>query len=86
MLPIAGPAHETTGVWHMEKRQSLDLSRTSSVQPPARYEELPFFGPPDPPRWPLHKTFFLGGLLFPPFWFVGGWLPVRDGDDTCETI
>ena len=46
-------------------------------------EKLPFFGPPDPTRWPIHKKFFLGGILFPPFWFVGAFLPVRDAHDNC---
>ena len=48
-------------------------------------EELPFFGPLDPPRWPLHKTFFLGGILFFPLWFIGAFLPVRDSDDNCAS-
>lgn len=46
-------------------------------------EELPFFGPVDPPRWPLHKKLFLGGAVFPPLWIVGAVIEVRDTDDHC---
>ncbi len=46
-------------------------------------DELPFFGPVDPPRWPLHKKLFLGGAVFPPLWIAGAVIEVRDTDDHC---
>lgn len=50
------------------------------------YGHLPYFGPPDPTRCPIHKKLFLGGLLFPPLWIVGAFLPVRDALDNCTYL
>ena len=70
----------------MEKPRSLDISRTSTAQHAPQLDELPFFGPPDPYRWPVHKTIFLVGALCPALWYVGAFLPVRDNDDSCECM
>ena len=69
----------------MDRKHAQDMTRPNAARPVQNWEDLPFFGPPDPPRWPVHKTLFLTGLLFPPLWFVGGWLPVRDQDDNCAS-
>ncbi|KAI0346823.1 hypothetical protein BDW22DRAFT_463973 [Trametopsis cervina] len=69
-----------------EHAQELAISDTTSIRSFHEYEKLPFFGPPDPTRWPLHKTLFLGGLLFPPLWIVGAILPVRDAYDNWAEL
>ncbi|KZT13008.1 uncharacterized protein LAESUDRAFT_719314 [Laetiporus sulphureus 93-53] len=47
-------------------------------------EKLPFFGPPDPARWPAEKSFFLAGFLFFPCWIFGGFW--RRGVSECDTF
>ncbi|GJE84281.1 hypothetical protein PsYK624_003570 [Phanerochaete sordida] len=79
------------GPWGAEAKPRADADAPGAFRhaPPAQDEQwgaLPFFGPRDPPRWPLHKTFFLAGGLCPPLWFVGGWLPVRDDDDNWSEL
>lgn len=69
---------------HGSGQPQVILSDTISMRSYHRYEELPFFGPPDPPGWPMHKTFFLGGFLFPPLWLAGALVPVRDMEDNCQ--
>ncbi|KAI0700736.1 hypothetical protein BC835DRAFT_361407 [Cytidiella melzeri] len=68
------------------KAAPLSQSDTMSVRSYHEYEKLPFFGPPDPTRWPLHKKCFFGGLLFPPLWLLGAFLPVRDPSDNWAEL
>jgi hypothetical protein len=71
--------------WPRDAKLPLETGSASHAQPNPLFEDLPFFGPPDPDRWTLHKKLFLLGLLFPPIWFIGSWLPVKDSDDTCAS-
>lgn len=80
------PVETGHGLWPNEKGRSLDISRTSTAHHAPQLEELPFFGPADPYRWPVHKTIFLVGALFPPLWYVGAFLPLRDDDDTWADL
>ena len=66
------------------KFRSFLAKRGRSSRAANSIEKLPFFGPLDPPRWPLHKTLFLGGILFFPLWLIGAFLEVRATDDNCE--
>ncbi|KAJ3478637.1 hypothetical protein NLI96_g9614 [Meripilus lineatus] len=51
-----------------------------SEKPQRQYKlgGLPYLGPADPPTWPLHKTLFLTGHLFPPCWIAGVFINAPD--------
>ncbi|OBZ76686.1 hypothetical protein A0H81_03935 [Grifola frondosa] len=77
------PSHATT--LSLYDTTPTELSRWGP-HPRNVMDKLPFFGPPDPQRWPPEKVLFLLGFLLFPAWFIGACWGCKESDDSFAEL